>query len=828
MKLKDMLAQQSAARHALLANGYRPIPLADKVAFMKGWPTMTVDAGAIDGWPTTLKREDTSVPVVTTGVQMTGDLIGVDVDVLDKNAVDELFNLAADTFGDSWLYDVLIRVGKPPKELWLFRTDRPYGMWKTPRYRDAAGTDHMIEVYGGDSVRYFGAIGPHSMERDENDRLIVETGAYKVRHWYTWGDGEDPTNKPVEDLPIVSVELLEEFLWKADDLMAEREGWAPAPRQKAAGSFEASTVYKLTRDMVFDTPEGFMSYEDAAAYAAMDRSASCSASWLDGMPHKNKTRCRLHALGEGSSLDLQAFDFDSFTTYLPLDAAPKSREEREEQLDRVGAALAGLHFGSDLERDLAEADYDQESLELFEAAVEEILSRYARNQQTGCYHELRRAVMDKPVPYKVMVENYCHCEFEYERPNRANPSAEPVTRKLSPMKVARDTWVLNGGMVFDRVGFDPRTEDRLFEEDGAVVLNIWQGLPALPEARDRDVELLDLFLRHLIPTDEERAFFLDWLATKYTAPWERMCGVLFVAPNTSGTGRGAFYEICHELFKGYVGTATEDQLFGKFTGWLDRKVMVTVNEVGSSTRYADKMADYQKLKDLVDPTNTHITAERKFQDSVSVPAYHSVMIATNKLGGIHLDDEDRRFAVISNGGMLDKVTGWADEFMARTRKNRVELAAALAKMLEEREVGTSMQRLCTPPRFAMWHKVVEGGDTEVDEAIKRVVEENPGKRAWTVDRLKGEVRLALTGSRDPRPRDGVASALASLEGERAARFGLWNMGFIKHTDRVTKSRLYCTDPEWYRDLSLADRGSVIDKKPDEYRKDLVKQVGSRK
>lgn len=825
MKLNKMLEQQAAARHALLDNGYRPLPLADKVAFMKGWPQMEVSHETIDRWPSTLKREDSSVPVVTTGVQMTGDLIGVDVDVLDGEVVERLFMLASEVLGSQWTDEVMIRVGKPPKELWLFRTDAPYGMWKSPRYIDEDGQDHMIEVYGGDSVRYFGAVGPHSMKRDTTTgKLRVKGGEYEVLQWYEWEGELSPETTPVSELPVVPVADLERFLTKANDLLAEVPGWELAPKQKAAGSGSGATEYVLTRDMVFDTPEGHMSYADAAAYAAMDRTASCSASWLDGWPHKNKTRCRLHALGEGDDLDLQVFDFDSFTTYLPLEYGPRSPEEREAQVDRVGSALAALDLGAGVEAELEDASYDHEEYDLFEKAVEDIVKRHARNRQTGHYHEMRRGVIDKGIPPKVLSETYAFAALNYERPNRANPNGPPIQRQINPVKVARDTWIANEGVTFDRVGFNPATDARTFVEEGVDTLNAWFGMPELEEAEDDLIELVEQFLEHLIPHDEERAFFLDWLAIKYREPWQRMCAILFVAPNVGGTGRGTLYEMCHQLFGAYSTTVTEEGLFGTFNGWIDRNVLATVNEVGASTRYADKKRDYQRLKELVDPTNTYVSVRHMQQAAVRVRAYHSMMVATNNLNGIMLDDEDRRFAVLRNGEMLDRVRGWADRFMALRRTDLPRLTAALAAILHEREVTRSMRELQTPPKFDAWHEVLAAGDSELDEAIQNVVRKFPGRRAWTVQRLREEVRLELHGSREARPKDGVAGALTDLKGDRAERFGLWNLGQLKHTDRDTRGSIFSSDPEWYLELDLKNRGAVLDKAPDDYRKYLVSKA----
>lgn len=842
MKLADTFKEQTNIRLALHGQGYRVLPTANKIAFQKGWPTMEVSPGEIKRWPMSVAPGGRKTPAVTTAIQMTGTMVGIDLDILDRATVDDLFDMACDHFGKAWESEVLVRRGKDPKELWLFRTDEPYRMWKTPRYDDGEGcADHMIEVYGGDSTRYFSCYGPHSyemrdvyakvpgeggdfVETDEvvDTRIKVEKGLHVVKHWYDWeGDKMDPLHVSPEELPVVDVETLEGFLVAANDLLAAR--WTKV-ENTTGGRFDGGVAYDLTEDMVFDTVAGELDYFEAMAYAMTERDARCSPSFLDGVKRTDKSHCRMKIAGTEDDLALQVFDHKEWVQHLPATWAPPSPEERQEKAKDLGAAMAGLDLG-EWEAELEEADYDPEDRDRFEEAVQDIISRYAMNKQTGNFHEHRPGVEDAPVTKTAMKSLYSGAALKYERPSKA-AAGVMLQRKMHPVEVAIDLWDDCDGRMFDRTGFNPMTRDMIYWDDGLEILNTWHGLPErVPgEAPHEDVLLVRKFLHHLMPDDAELQFFLDWLATKYRAPWKRMCAILFLAPNESGTGRGTLYNMLHEMFGRAATAPRENELKEKFNGWMERSVLGLVNEFGTSVKFDDKRAEYQQMKDLVDPTNNFMSVRRMAKESYRTRIYTSIVAATNNLRGVALDDEDRRFAVVTNGGSLNEVKGWADKFMAIRRSDPDRLTAALQTIIKGHEVLTSEQDLTTPPKFAGWSQIVAANDTDLDIAIKAVVEAAGGQMAWSAKRFCEEVRLELFGDRKARKGDGVRGAVSELKGARAARFGVWHMGQMKHTDRSEKRSVICTDPEWFEGLSLRERGEVLDTPPGKDRRKSLKAV----
>lgn len=813
MKIMEEFERQTDIRLKLLEQGYRPLPTASKIAFLKGWQAIPVDARRVKKWPMSISPGGYTDPAVTTAIQMTGNMVGIDVDVTDKDVVEQLFIMAEDCFGDDWAERVLIRVGKSPKELWLFKTDEPYKMWKTPRYVDPDGNDHMVEVYGGAATRYFSCFGPHSLVTDEETgKPVISKGAYQVKNWYQWigghGDGGstggkmDPLHVSIDQLVEVPVNKLRTFLNAANDLMAEWPNWEKVENTKG-GEFEGGVVYDLTEDMMFDTQEyGELDYTGAMEFAAYDRDARCSASWLDGVRHKNKSRCRMSVAGNADDgYILQVFDHESWELHLPRSEAPQTDEERNQSMAALGSALVNLDLDLD---DLDEAEEAGADIDEFVAVVEDLMETLAFNVETGNYHRIRSGSIWNEVSRSTLKADYRQYDLKWEGPRGGK-------RRMSVI----DTWEQQADRIkVSGVRFNPKTEDRTYEDNGLQWLNGWFGLPELPKAYTEDVKLVRQFLEHLVPNKDERHFLLDWLVTKYQNPSLRMCAILFLSPNIGGTGRGTFYEICRTMFGAHASKLTEQVLFEKHNGWMEQTVLAMVDEVGASTRYADKAAEYQKLKDIIDPANRFVSIRKMRMDAYTTEVFTSMMMATNNIRGVMLDDEDRRIAVLRNGVCLNEVGGWADELMSlfNTADGRTRLAAGLRAMLVGHLVRHNRQQLTTPPRFEGWYAMLEAGGTELDEAVAKVIEDAEEGAAWPIGRFRDMVRIEMFGTSQNQRNDGVAATLKELTGARADHVGATHLSRIIVVDNSgTKKRVtvIARDPEAFLALSWPDRWAAL-------------------
>ena len=146
-------------RLQLHRNGYRPIPVlgahvamkgAGKRPMMKGWETVcgSADETEIARW-TKAQRNCTN-----TGL-LCGELVGVDIDVLDRDHAHRLTGIAAEMLGMS----PASRIGRAPKILLAFRTDAPFDKVQTSEFHMLDGTVARVEVLA--TGQQFVAFGIH-------------------------------------------------------------------------------------------------------------------------------------------------------------------------------------------------------------------------------------------------------------------------------------------------------------------------------------------------------------------------------------------------------------------------------------------------------------------------------------------------------------------------------------------------------------------------------------------------------------------------------------------------------------------------------------------
>lgn len=157
----------------LLDNGYEPLPIkpGQKVPALSRWTSVAIDAAAIETWR--VRHGSCSVGL------RTGWLTGVDIDILDPDRAHAAQALAIERFGET-----LVRVGRWPKRLLLYRTETPFAKMK-------AG---QVEILG--LGQQFVAFGLHP----------------GTRRPYSWPLGETPLEVPRSDLPMIDQTAAAAFL----------------------------------------------------------------------------------------------------------------------------------------------------------------------------------------------------------------------------------------------------------------------------------------------------------------------------------------------------------------------------------------------------------------------------------------------------------------------------------------------------------------------------------------------------------------------------------------------------------------------------------------
>lgn len=200
-------------RLKLHRGGYRPVPVlgahvamkaAGKRPMMKGWETVcaSADETEITRW-TKAQRNCTN-----TGL-LCGDLVGVDIDVLDRDHAHRLTCIATEMLGMS----PLSRIGRAPKILLAFRTDAPFDKVQTSEFHMLDGTVARVEVLA--TGQQFVGFGIHP----------------DTKAPYHWPECS-PLDVPKHELPVVSQGRCAAFIAAAESYLRKVSGQTTSDRRE--------------------------------------------------------------------------------------------------------------------------------------------------------------------------------------------------------------------------------------------------------------------------------------------------------------------------------------------------------------------------------------------------------------------------------------------------------------------------------------------------------------------------------------------------------------------------------------------------------------------
>ena len=614
-------------RLALLANGYSPLANRDKRTFMKGWPTLEITPSVIREWETGRHRRD-----VATGVRQERGLVMIDVDIDDEQAVAEFFDIAVEQVPQ--IEFAPVRMGGGAKEGWFFRLadgEKPFrycGSTGHVRPGEDPENDslpiHRVEVWGGAEARQFGAYGPHTV----NDAGEVE----RVYRWREDTGGLLET--PFEKLPVITLAEIEKLCALAGGLLTAK-GWPRSLRVKA-GRHNGEIAYDLTDAMVFDCNDGeTRKLQQLRDYIRSSASPRCSASWLEGPAAQNRTRCLLSLTHDGV---ISILDTASYDRHQPAAAKVETTPER---MDRLAKALEDKGHKLEVPEDAPDS---------FKTAVVDLHENYVFNpsRQRNCLPIYDRE--DASATLTNLRLAYAPHAVETEPgPRGGRP------KKINPV----DVWVNSPERITGNIDyrFAPGRPRGLFEDHGRRFINSYTPI----EHKQPDPEIMDLwveFLRHLLPHDEEREWFMDWLAYKLQNLAIPGVAVLMETP-TFGTGRGTLTDIITAAVGArHTATITATQLLGgqsqsQYNDWLVGRLFIFIEEVlqdgeDSSAMGWKRKKSYERMKEFLDPRPREVQINRKGLPNYTDVAAASYLMATNHQGALPVETHDRRFVVLRN------------------------------------------------------------------------------------------------------------------------------------------------------------------------------------
>lgn len=692
-------------RNQLLANGYTPLPNLAKACMLKGWPTVTVDAETIHSWARRNKR------FAATGIRVENGLCVIDIDV-DHAVVEEIAAAIEDIIGIEAANAALIRYGKGRKEAWFVRTSEIFSRihsrrWVAPGSSADAGT-HSVEIFGGASPRQFGSFGAHTLGDD--GRVLVS---------YEW-DGPSPADTPLGSLPVIT-KAQAYAIADAAETVLERRGFEPVARS-TKGESDAVRTYDLDDTMHFDMADGRrLSLSELRVAAAAEDGLRCSASWLEGATATNTSRCLVSLTRSGH---VAVWESASGVTHVEAAAKPR---DFELELDRVAEKLKELEIRT------------RNRLHPRDGAVvaaAKLLETYA-----FCPSQAKAPVV--PVYTSAIDRGLTVTNFRLSMLPHADEEIGPRGGRqvINPV----DIWMGSEKRIsVEGTQLRPDRPRPTYEDADGLWINAYD--PPAHDAAGGDAAIGLEFMEQLVPHADERRWWMQWLAHKFLYPHIPGPGVVMVAHQTFGTGRGTFREFAGRLFgQNYVKEMPYAMVAGRtyqsqYTDWAADALLIVVNESSETepggSAYTTKRNTYERLKELVDPRPSMRTFIAKGRAPFKALSCASYIIATNHMDAMPIPDDDRRFTVLRNGGVRpveywERLQVWMDD---------PANVAAFAAHLRTVDL-TGYSPFAVPPAFEGKLQMVEESKSDLDRALEWVIVSMPSP-VMLIEQVIAGLRMA--------------------------------------------------------------------------------------
>ncbi len=213
-----------ARRRRYWANGYRPLEVwnPDQRVNDNGEALKNPGKQPRGKWRELASQDPPAATEITPDTRalnsgvLCGEVVGFDVDILNQEVVDQLVHLIEISLGPT----PLVRIGRAPKVLLVYRSERPFAKLQTPELLLPNGTKCKVELLA--EGQQFVADGTHP-----------DTGQL-----YTWTGGS-PEDVPIAELPLITEAQARNAVNEAERLLrtvGAREKKKPRQEHKPNGS----------------------------------------------------------------------------------------------------------------------------------------------------------------------------------------------------------------------------------------------------------------------------------------------------------------------------------------------------------------------------------------------------------------------------------------------------------------------------------------------------------------------------------------------------------------------------------------------------------------
>lgn len=677
-----MQYNKTETRLQLLKNGFIPLPNKHKMCLLKEWSSIEVTEKLIHSkdWTRARKYRDTGVRC--------GDVVALDLDIEDENLLRDFINAY---FEENIVErSNFIRIGKPPKVMWIYRSDEKIGKSITGKFGNEGDTEGpQIEVLGYGCQ--FGAYGQHSDD-----------------FAYSW-PAQNLLDHHISELPLITRDQARATIEFAIQFFESKN------LQRITRGGDALDGFKIIRDLekdhVYKTDVGEMSVVELEEYLK-SKPKDFSLRLRSSPFRPNETNLK-SVLASITHDELCISDFYLGTTQF------RSNNDMLKNIDEIADYLRPMMVKRE-KVVVVEHQADQAILpdievdDEWEMKVKKAENRYVFIKSSNSIGDLNR--LGEP-DWNCSIDSF-KTDLDIHYKSTSHKSKEQTEWLFYTWRRSPNRKTIHNSTM------RPDIKDRFFRDERNTQYVNSYIRPKFPVS-DGSADEMIKFLHHLFPIDFERDWFITFMAAKYKNPAMRGPGIVMVADRTYGCGRNTLFDIFGTLLgKNWYLELDYEMLTGKnnqahYIEWNTENVLICVDEAhenrpGKNTFDQGKQA-YEKLKSVIDPGKEIQYTPRKTVKNTRDRVFSSIMVATNHADAFIIPANDRRIVVLTNGEPLseedaDKIHAW--------KKVPANLGAFAQFLLEWDTSDFNSYR------HAIWTEgknvMVERSISELDEAFEEV------------------------------------------------------------------------------------------------------------
>ena len=280
--------------------------------------------------------------------------------------------------------------------------------------------------------------------------------------------------------------------------------------------------------------------------------------------------------------------------------------------------------------------------------------------------------------------------------------------------------------------------------------NLFRGWAVEPIAGDCD-RFLDFVFKMVCNRDEALyEWLMKWCAHIFQRPGDKP-GTAPVFQGGQGVGKNTFMDAIGALLgRHYVEIDSLERLFGRFNFGTADKLLVVANEAlwGGDKRMLGQLKSF-----VTEPSQTF---EQKGVDSITMPSYTRLMLASNERHPVHIDADDRRFVFFKvnpkharDEVYFKAIRQWRDDGGLASLLHHLlhmDLTDYSPRVRPRSGFSQSVAELSMSHEQAFWKTVLNDGEVRVRQQLIHgqwmMVVVTPEDRSWSEGIIKDQVYAA--------------------------------------------------------------------------------------